>query len=347
MAKMIKRIRLADLAPTGSTRLNCACSDNPYGGYRLGTIANIIGQYSAGKTVLALTCLAACAQLPRFKDYNLVFDLAEQAEQTQSFDLEQLFGSKLSNRIELGIQSDTVQDFYGNILDVIADGRPWIYVLDSYDSLRDAADEAKAKLLRKKKDDDEKKKKVKGSYHAGVAKTFKRVLGHIKTDLKGNLLIIISQVIQNMDRQNKFQPKFTKTGGEALKHYSFHEVWLSYGDIVKHPSTKLQIGRWANAKVSKNKLTGKKREVSWIVYDQLGMDDITSCIDYLVKTNWWPRVSNQTINAKDFELKATKNKLIKYVENEKDAYKQLKKAVGDAWKQQEADTILDRKPRFA
>lgn len=40
-----------DLVPTGSTLLNLALSDNPDGGYRLGTMVNIIGGPSSGKCI--------------------------------------------------------------------------------------------------------------------------------------------------------------------------------------------------------------------------------------------------------------------------------------------------------
>jgi RecA/RadA recombinase len=348
VAKLIKRIKLADLVPTGVTELNCACSDNPFGGYRLGTLVNLIGQYSAGKTVSALTTLAQVANTPRFNDHRLILDDAEHAN---DFDIEKLFGTKLADRLELDIKSHSVQDYYGNMLDVIGDGTPWIYVLDSYDSLKDSDEDAKAEKefskKKKKKAEGEADTKTKGSFHTGKARIFKRILNHVKGDMNNCLLMVISQVIQNMDRQNKFQPKFTKTGGEALKHMTFHEVWLSYGDKIKDTTTKLQIGRWTKCQVTKNKLTGKKRNATWPVYDQIGIDDIASSINYLVRSGWWPKVTSQTINAKELELRATKEKLIQHIESSKEVQKTLKQSVGRCWKHQETEALLDRKPRFS
>ena len=62
------------LIPTGSTLLNCACADNPWAGYGLGKLVNLIGDSSAGKTFLALTCLADACLLDRFNDYRIIYD---------------------------------------------------------------------------------------------------------------------------------------------------------------------------------------------------------------------------------------------------------------------------------
>jgi len=64
------------LIPTGCTTLNCALSDNPYGGYRKGTIVNAIGDSSAGKSILAFTTFAA-ANAAGLHKYRFIFDDAE------------------------------------------------------------------------------------------------------------------------------------------------------------------------------------------------------------------------------------------------------------------------------
>jgi RecA/RadA recombinase len=47
-----------DLIPTGSTHLNLACSENPFGGFRKGRIVNIIGDSDTAKTYECLTSAA-------------------------------------------------------------------------------------------------------------------------------------------------------------------------------------------------------------------------------------------------------------------------------------------------
>ena len=43
--KLVAKKRRTDLVPTGSTLLNLALSGKPYGGFKLGTIVNVVGDY--------------------------------------------------------------------------------------------------------------------------------------------------------------------------------------------------------------------------------------------------------------------------------------------------------------
>ena len=67
------------LIPSGCTVLNCALSDCAFGGFGQGKIANIIGESSAGKTMIAETLLAEMANDPRYDDYDLYLDASEHA----------------------------------------------------------------------------------------------------------------------------------------------------------------------------------------------------------------------------------------------------------------------------
>ena len=67
------------LIPTGSTLLNCACSDLHTGGYGIGKITNLIGDSSSGKSLLALTSFAEVAMYTRYDDYRLIYDDVEAA----------------------------------------------------------------------------------------------------------------------------------------------------------------------------------------------------------------------------------------------------------------------------
>jgi hypothetical protein len=78
--------------PTGCTLYNLALSDKYNGGYALGKVANTIGDSSAGKSILALTTFAEAARLRKFKDYDLVYDDAEAADE---FNKVKLFGPKM------------------------------------------------------------------------------------------------------------------------------------------------------------------------------------------------------------------------------------------------------------
>ncbi|MEI6158165.1 MAG: hypothetical protein WCP87_07355, partial [Atribacterota bacterium] len=137
------------LIPTGSTLLNLALSDRKEGGYDGGKIVNIIGDSSSGKTFLALSCMAEMAYDDQFKKYKLIYDDAEQANE---FNIEYLFGKKLADRIEAPrygkkepLHSHTMQDFEANIHRHLAGQEPFIYILDSFDSITDEDEIEKVK----------------------------------------------------------------------------------------------------------------------------------------------------------------------------------------------------------
>jgi len=96
-------IKRADLVPTGSTMLNLAMSDTPWGGPLLGRIWNLVGDNSAGKTFLWYSLLAECVRLKRFADYAPIHDDAEKAV---FFDVPYLFGQRLADKIRASRYDD-------------------------------------------------------------------------------------------------------------------------------------------------------------------------------------------------------------------------------------------------
>ena len=147
-SKREHRIISADeLIPTGSTLLNLSLSDNYQGGYSLGKFSNLIGDQHAGKSLIALNMLAECCYLKRFNDYDLIYDDVEVANE---FDIDYLFSSKkvkVSERIIFNIISDSAEDFYGNIYKKIKKGKPFIYVLDTFDAIASEEDRERASDL--------------------------------------------------------------------------------------------------------------------------------------------------------------------------------------------------------
>ena len=335
------------LVPTGSIYLNCACSDRPHGGFGLGRIVNIIGDSDTGKSILALTCLTSVATVPLFDDYDLFYRDSESAD---SFDKSKLFKPLLGRLSESDFKPDTVEDFYSDLMSKIASGRKFIYVLDSLDSLTSEAEKkrvlANAKLNIKsnapgsKKDAPEKKK---GSYGTEIPKTMSSLLRVVKQELAkiDSLLVIVSQTRSNIGPSAFFQPKI-RSGGEALRFYCTHEIWLGKEKKIKNGN--IEIGKYGYAKVTKNKLTGKKRDAFFPIYYDYGIDDIGSCIDFLVDVGYW-KLRKQTILAEDLGVEGAKKGIIQHIEKEGQVGK-LRRAMGSAWLQREKELELDRKPRF-
>lgn len=331
------------LIPTGSVLLNLACSDRIDGGWGAGKIANLIGDSSSGKTLLALSMFAECANRSQFDEYSFIFDDVECALE---FDIEKLFGHKVKERIEAPqydgeskLYSDTIQQFHANVFAAIESGRPFIYVLDSFDALTSVEElgraEESAKATREGKD-------LKGSYRMEKPKLTSELLRQIKARIKesNSFLLIISQTRDNIDPRS-FEKK-TRSGGKALRFYSSHEVWMALAGKIKAKDR--VIGSNVKVKVSKNKLTGKQREVQFPIYYDYGSDDLGSCIDFLVGEDYWKKKGDKIL-AEDIGLDATRKKLIVDIED-RALMLPLYQTVQKCWSQIEDSLKLDRKPKY-
>jgi len=337
----------ADLLPTGCTLLNCACSDNPFGGYALGTVVIGIGDSSSGKSFLMLTSLAEACSLPRFDDYDLYYNDAEAAF---AFDAEKLFGEnfiydaeKDIGRVKL-LSSDTVQQFYGTMVQALNKNKPFIYILDSYDFLSEDAERQRAEVTRKKTYGEKLTKKEqtsKGGYKTEKVRVFAEVFRRCRRELAdtGSLFIIIFQTIDAINAQ--FVSK-TRRGGNAPKFAASHELWMKVDG--QYNDKGLEIGVDSLVKVRKNKITGKVREVSFPILYDYGIDDIRSSLEFLIEQEYWP-IEKNTIDATDLGCKGTIKTLITHVENNS-LENELRLHTGNAWLLREDSVKINRKRRF-
>lgn len=335
------------LVPTGSTLLDLALSDSSDGGFGTGKMANIIGDSSAGKTFLCLSCLAEMANLSEFDDYRFIFDDVEAANE---FDMEYLFGKQAASRIEppgwesvdgdrMPVYSGTVEEFHANVQEAIDEGKSFVYVLDSMDAL---TSEDEVEKTAKHLDAVRKGTKTTGSYGMGKAKGNSAILRQIIRELKKgrSLVLIISQTRDNIDPMS-FEKK-TRSGGRALKFYATHEIWMAV--VKKLKSKERIIGVQVRVRVKKNKLTGKERQVDFSIYYDYGIDDIGSCIDYLIQEKFF-QTDKQSILIEEWGFKGSPKSLIKFIEdNSKEA--EFKKMVGDYWRGVEESLKLGRKRKY-
>jgi len=335
--------------PTGSTMLNLACSNNPFGGYSPGRYTNIIGYSHTGKTILALTTLATMAQDKMFQDYDLYYDDVEVAN---DFDIEYMFGKKFDKAVKMvNPPSHVIEDFFIKILKNIKKGKKFVDVTDSLDALTSEAEILRASNKKRTISNEGKKStKEPGSYKTEKPREISEMLRVIKKAMKelGAHLIIISQTRQNIGFGAQFKP-LVRSGGDALHFYCFHEIWLSQRGTEKKKNR--IIGSEVEAKVQKNKITGKKRTVYFNVYDDFGIDDVGSMVDFLTDEDHWKKSENSTVKkpmfvAPEFDLEGTRAKLINYIECENNIT-QVKVICGKVWNEiEESIKLSDRKRRF-
>lgn len=304
------------LIPTGSTTFNLECSGRIEGAFAMGKIVNLIGDSHAGKTLFGFTVFAECSLEDRFENYRFIYDDVEAANE---FDIPYLFGDKVDDRIEQKIRSKTIEDFNDNIARALEDDQPFIYVLDSFDALTSEAAIEKDAENRKAR---EKGNQIKGSYGDGKAKIASAFFAQRTQDLadKASVLIIISQTRDNIGFGSMFTPK-TRSGGKALKFYSFHEIWLACQK--KEKTGKRTVVTNVQAKITKNKLTGRHGEAYFPILFDYGVDNISSCINFLLDEGDWTG-SKTALNTKGLvPVKVVKGKnkhrsrkeVIEYIED--------------------------------
>jgi RecA/RadA recombinase len=310
-------IDVNELVPVGSTTCHLECSGHWQGAFKLGTMVNLIGDSSSGKSLTAFTVFAECNKLKRFNNHKFIYDDVEAANE---FNLAKLFGEQCADRIDQSIRSRTIEDFNDNIANLLDEGEPFIYVLDSFDGLTSEAVLKKDIENRKKR---EKGNETTGDYGDGKAKIFSRFCSLRIQELRdmNSLLIVISQTRDNIGFGAMFTPK-TRSGGKALKFYSAFEIWLACQK--KEKKGKRVIETNVQGKISKNKLTGHHGEFYFPILNDYGIDNIKSCINFLMDEGDWTG-TKKSVNTKGFlEFKDKKGnvkhpsikEIIDYIEEE-------------------------------
>ena len=335
---------------TGCTLLNLAISGSPFGGFMKGKYYFLVGDSASGKTFFSMTCFAEAAHNKHFKDYRFIYD---DVEDGMLMDVDKLFGVEAGDRIESPklneegepSYSKTIEQFYYNLDDALAEGKPFVYVLDSMDSL-ECEDDIKKFIAQKKAY--QKGKKTTGTYGMAKAKANSVGLRKVLPGLResGSILIIISQTRDNPNA-GMFASKKTRSGGHALRFYATVEIWTALGGKIKKTvhGIKRDIGNKVKINIKKNRMIGKLHEVWTSIYPSHGVDDIGSCIDYLMKEKWW-KGTKAKIKATELGVEGKKSALITYIEQDPKRLRKLRRAVCKCWAEVEDACNLKRPPRY-
>jgi recombination protein RecA len=258
--------RRHDFVSSGCVLLDSALG----GGWVLGRVANIVGDKSAGKTLLAIE---ACANFHR----SYPTGKSRYAESESAFD--ESYAEALGMPVDL-VQFNrdtpmrTVEDWYNDMVSFLEarekDKRPGLYILDSFDALSDDAE------MDREID--------KGSFGQGKAKKsgelFRKLVDRIEASRV--LLIVVSQI---RDKLNvTFGETKTRSGGRALDFYCSHIVWIAEIGKLKKTIDKVErvIGVNVRANVKKNKVGLPFRMCDYPVIFGYGIDDLTASAEWLL-----------------------------------------------------------------
>jgi hypothetical protein len=248
--------------------------------------------------------------------------------------------------------SEEIEELYYHLDDALTEaekpgGRPFIYLMDSMDSLDSKYSEAKFQEAKKAS---RKGTKAKGDYGDGKAKINSTRLRKVVARLRntGSILIILSQTRDNINA-GLFEEQQTHAGGRALKFYATVQLWSSVGSKIKRTikEQEIPIGVNCRVKVRKNRLTGKERVVTFPIYFATGIDDIGGMVDFLTKWKVWPKKKGGLIDAtNDFDgVVKRREDLIHWIEDS-DVREDLEEIVEDAWAEIEAAAEVKRRNKY-
>lgn len=237
------------------------------GGYAQGRIVNIVGDKSAGKTLLAIEACANFAKL-----YGA--DSVRYCEAEDAFDEEYAAMIGMPADIELAEDIETVEGFIADLKEWLQgcnSSKPCLYVLDSLDALS-----CEVEVKR------EYGEATYGQEKAKLLSEFFRKENHLIS--KSNCtLIVISQVRDNIGVT--FGEKHKRSGGKALDFYCSQVMWLAHTQQLKRTVKGVErvVGAKIEAKMKKMKVGPPFRSIELTVIFSYGVDDETSMLNWLHK----------------------------------------------------------------
>ncbi|KON32541.1 hypothetical protein AC477_02835 [miscellaneous Crenarchaeota group-1 archaeon SG8-32-1] len=327
-----------DFLSTGSTMLNLACTDYPDKGFAKGRYYLLVGTSSSGKTFLSLTCLAEAARNPNFNSYLFIYN---DVERGAMMDIEKFFGKKVAQRLKVK-HSYTIEDFYYHLDRMLKREIPFIYILDSMDALTSEFELAK---FQKKRKAHEEEKETAGSYGDGKAKVNSQNLRQAINQLEktGSILIIINQT---RDKLVGFGGGKTRSGGHAMQFYACLEIWSDVKGRIKktYKKKEREQGKLCTLRVRKNRVKGKDRTIQVPIYHSYGIDDVGSCVDYIISEGHWKKKKG-SVKAHEFDFEGNRNQLIDYITKE-GMERDLAEIAAEVWKDIEEAVAIKRKPRY-
>lgn len=297
---------------TGCTLLDLTLG----GGWPLGRIANIIGDKSTGKSLLAIEATANFVrQYPHgrvwYREAEAAFDKPYAASLGMPIDKVK-FWPKTKDSFETVEQFSTDLDTQCGWLQERK--VPGLYILDSLDALSDR------KELERESGE--------ATYGTDKARQMSQLFRKRvrKIEAANMSLIIISQVRDKIGIS--FGRKTTRSGGKALDFYSSQTLYLSHLKTLNKTKSgqKRAVGVRIRAKCDKNKISWPFCECEFTIRFGYGVEDAKASLEFLKETG----KLKSALGVRDIETA-----LASYEALEDDARKmeldKLKDAVNKVW----------------
>jgi recombination protein RecA len=321
-------VEMPRFLPTGVTLLDLVLG----GGIQVGTIFNVVGDTSSGKTYLAVEAIIYWIKIYFKKILNNKYKIKlfyDDCEGGFSFDTKEMYGVDLIPTDQT--TSSTVEEFGVNLkklMNNLSEDEFLVYVVDSLDGLSSEAERERDDERQKAVEDG--KKYDKGTYAMEKQKYMSQFFRLRAAELKHKnaILIIISQVRHNINA-GLFGEKYLRAGGKALDFYASVCLWLA--GVEKKVKKERVIGTTIKAWTKKAKVVQPFRNCFFDLIFDYGIDNVTSNINFLYDL--------KTPQGKDKESKVklqweevdyTKPGLVRHIE-ENNLEEELAKKVIEKW----------------
>lgn len=303
------------------------------GGYVLGRVVNVVGDRSAGKTLIAMEVSANFAIT--YKDGWIRYAEAESA-------FDKAYAAEMGMPVERvtfnadGQPIETIEQVHDDLVKMMDEnkGRPGLYILDSLDAISDEDEMA---------EDDFNKGTYGGKKPKQIGKLFRKLVSRMEQE--NVLLLVISQIRDKIGVT--FGETKTRSGGKALDFYATHIVWIATIQTLKKTINGIErpIGVRTRAKVKKNKVGLPFREAEYNIIFGYGIDDLTAAVEWLIEVGRGKELTEKLgITQAGYKVRIA-NIRNKGGQEVKDLRDQLRKMVFKAWGEIET-TFLNKAKKY-
>ncbi len=254
--------KTVEAVPSGSMSLDLALGN---GGYPRGTIIDLFGAESAGKSLLSIM---AIAQVQKMDGTVVVWDAERSYSKnldwmrTNGVDTKKLKFLKLNPKQGAEIGFDVMYK-------LIAAGAVDLFIVDSVPSL----------VPQMALDRTMMQESVLGRRASMLTNALSRMVGLI--DDSKTIVMFINQMRANVDANNKYAPKEKETSNWALKHYSTIRMYVKK---VSKPTEEngVPVSHRVRVKLMKNKVAEPYRTAEFDIFYNRGVDQAGEVADILV-----------------------------------------------------------------
>jgi recombination protein RecA len=313
-----------EFVSSGAAVLDCTLG----GGWPLTRIANIVGDESTGKTLLAIE---ACA------NFNRKYPKGEMYYRESEDAFDEPYAEALGmpvDKVQFAEPGSfvTVEDFYEDLSKAAERIRrkdsEGVYIVDSLDALTSVPEMER--------------KFGEGSYETEKAKQMGKLLRLCKAKVAEArmLLIIVSQTRDKIGAM-AFGKKKTRSGGRALDFYASQCLWLSHLDTIskQRDGIKRATGIRIRARCEKNKISLPYRACEFTITFGHGIDALSSGAEWLDEVKHLSEVTN-------LKLSAYKESLEKMSDDEYwDEHDRVEEIVRRVWRGADQRFLDDVRPK--